>query len=143
MFKSKLILVSVLCGSPLFCDQGQAGEDSAQVQCEQGHIDTKGLAALIASEVPLVILDARSGHWDDGKRIAQAQALSYETTAEQARALIPSKDSLVVVYCTGVHCPASGWLAKRLAELGYSNVLKYEEGIEEWLRAGFSVRETR
>ncbi len=108
-----------------------------------GRVDTKGLATLIASEVPLVILDARSFKWDDGLRIASAQALFYTATAEQAAAAIPSLDSLVVVYCTNSHCPASMYLAARLSELGYSNILEYEEGIEEWIHSGYPVRETR
>lgn len=110
---------------------------------EHGQIDTNGLATLISSGVPLVILDARSSKWDDGKRIASAKALSYEATREQAAAVIPTKQSLVVVYCSNVQCSASSNLAKHLSELGYTNILKYEEGIQEWVNSGHPVREAR
>jgi rhodanese-related sulfurtransferase len=109
---------------------------------EQGHIDTNALAVLIASGVPLVILDARSAKWDDGKRIATAKTLTADASEEQAMELIPSKESLVVVYCSNVHCSASSHLAKRLSDLGYINILKYEAGIQEWINSGHSVRET-
>lgn len=144
MFKFALICVSGL----LFLGSNQIYGDAigsliAPSTIEYGHVDTKGLAALISSEVPLVILDARSYKWDDGKRIASAQGLFYTTTAEDAAAVIPSLDSLVVVYCTNSDCPASMYLAKRLSELGYSNILEYEAGIEEWINSGYPVRETR
>src|SRR3569832_1760144 len=91
-----------------------------------GRIDTKGLEMLISSGVALVILDKRSGQWDDGKRIATAQVLPDVVTAKQAAKFIPTKHSLVVEYCSNIHCPASSNLAKLLLELGYSNILKYE-----------------
>lgn len=108
----------------------------------QGHIDTNALAVLIASGVPLVILDARSAKWDDGKRIATAKTLTADATDEQAMQVIPSKQSLIVVYCSNVHCSASSHLAKRLSDLGYVHVLKYEAGIQEWVNSGNPVRET-
>ncbi len=107
---------------------------------ELGHIDTNGLATLIASGVPFVILDARGGKWDDGKRIAHAKTLLYTATEEEAQKAIPSKQALVVVYCTNIQCPASKALADRLTELGYSNILKYEEGIQEWINFGHPVQ---
>src|SRR5579871_4796677 len=79
-----------------------------------GKIDTYALANLIASGVPLVILDARGGKYDDGKRIAHAKFLSYEATEKEAAQVIPSKNALVVVYCSNLQCPASSNLGKRL-----------------------------
>ncbi len=108
-----------------------------------GHIDTNGLVVLISSGIPVVILDARSGQWDDGKRIAKAKNLSYEATKEEAAKIIPGKDSLIVVYCSNAECPASTHLAKRLTDLGYSNILKYSEGIQQWISSGYPVRESR
>lgn len=107
-----------------------------------GHIDTKGLANLISSKVPIIILDARSKPWDDGKRIPSAKLLSSEATEKEAAKAIPKKNSLIVVYCSNPQCPASTYLAKRLIELGYSNILKYDEGIEGWINTGHPVNET-
>jgi rhodanese-related sulfurtransferase len=107
---------------------------------EYGHIDTRGLATLISSKVPLVILDARQGKWDDGKRIAHAQTLPDGATGEQIKSLVPVKDALIVVYCSNSQCPASNYLAGQLSELGYTNILKYKEGIQEWINLGLQVR---
>jgi rhodanese-related sulfurtransferase len=118
------------------CDSKCAVSSPTIQHADYGHVDTKGLAMMISSGIPLVILDARSGKWDDGKRIGPAKALSYEATAEQAASVIPTKQSLIVVYCSNLQCPASGYLAKRLSELGYTNIMKYNEGIQEWINSG-------
>jgi rhodanese-related sulfurtransferase len=108
-----------------------------------GHIDTEALDVLIRSKTPLVILDARMAQWDDGKRIPGARLLTAEATAKQAAKFIPSKRSLVVVYCSNPHCPASGYLADQLSEFGYTNLLKYEEGIEGWVKSKKPVKKAR
>ena len=115
------------------------------VKCSKGygHIDTNGLETLIAAEVPVVILDARGGKWDDKKRIAHATSLTYEATAEEAESAIPCKKSLIVVYCSNTQCPASHALAKRLTELGYAHILEYAEGIQEWMNCGYPVKEAK
>jgi len=103
-------------------------------------VSTKGLAALLRARLPIVLLDARSGKFDDGRRIPGAKSLSALATAKQAAALIKSKDTLVVTYCANLKCPASSYLAKRLATLGYTNVIEYPNGIQGWAAAGRPVK---
>lgn len=105
-----------------------------------GHIDTNALAHLIDSKVPVIILDARTGQYDDGKRIATAQTLNGESSSEQVSKVIPSKKSLIVVYCSNTQCPASMMLATHLSELGYSHILKYDQGIQGWIESGYPIR---
>ena len=102
------------------------------------HIDTEGVQAAVA-EGKAVILDARAGKWDDGKRIPGAKQLAPSEAAEKAAILIPAKDSRVIVYCTNLHCPASKYLAMELIKLGYTNIEKYPDGIEGWENAGKPV----
>ena len=101
-----------------------------------GVIDTATLKILLGSKTALVLLDARSAQWDDGRRIAGAASLTNEATPEEVSALIPRKDALILVYCSHSQCGASHRLAKHLAELGYVHVLKYAAGIEEWAKQG-------
>ncbi|MGC1878003.1 MAG: rhodanese-like domain-containing protein [Rhabdochlamydiaceae bacterium] len=128
------------CGTQKCC--GSSKSASLPVK-GYGKIDTNGLMNLISSGVPLTILDARGGKYDDGKRIGSARTLSYEATKEQVVQAIPTQHSLIVVYCSNLQCPASSHLAKRLSEFGYSNILKYGEGIQEWIDAGHPIREER
>jgi rhodanese-related sulfurtransferase len=65
--------------------------------------------------------------------------LPYNASEKDVQAAIPSKDSLVIVYCSSLACPASKSLADRLVAEGYTNVYKYPEGLQEWMRKGFPV----
>jgi len=103
-------------------------------------INTAGLKALVDARVPLVILDARHGKYDDGKRIPGAKALKCEgcvSSAEFLGGVTRSKNDLIVTYCNGGRCPLSAMLAQKIRKAGYSNVIVFKEGISDWSKAGF------
>lgn len=106
-------------------------------------LNTPALAALVAAKVPLTILDARSGKFDDGKRIAGAKSLNAEVSNEDIAKALPDKSALVVTYCAGLKCSASNKLATKLRELGYANVVEYPQGIAGWVEAGRPVDEPK
>ncbi len=99
-------------------------------------ISTALLKMLLASKTNLILIDARSSKWDDGRRIPGAISLTSEASAEEFASTLPQKDALIAVYCTHAQCGASSRLAQRLADLGYMNVLKYAEGIDVWAQQG-------
>ncbi len=102
-------------------------------------ISTNSLKTLIDASIPVYIFDARSGKWDDGRRIPGAQQMPHNISAKKVKKHIPSKHSLVVVYCTSPQCPASTKLYHTLKKYGYKNVLEYPGGIEGWTAAGLPV----
>lgn len=55
-------------------------------------------------------------------------------TDELAPRLLPDQAVPLVVYCANVPCRNSELVGARLVELGYRNVRKYREGIEDWVR---------
>lgn len=55
---------------------------------------------------------------------------------ELAPTLLPDKDALVIVYCSDPTCPHSGIVARRLLELGYTDVLTFPGGKQAWAAAG-------
>jgi len=114
------------------------GEQPEEVAI-RGELDTGALAVLLRSGVAVHVFDARTGKYDDGRRIPGAGSLSALSTAEQVAAAIPDKGALVVTYCSNVKCPASGSLAEHLRKLGYRNVLEYSKGIEGWTQAGYLI----
>ena len=116
--------------------QAKAAEASATLTVE-------ALDAIINSGTTVVVLDARSGKWDDGRRIPGAKSLNHKATAEQAAKLIPSKDQLVVTYCSNTKCQASAKLAGKLHELGYKNVVELPVGIAGWTEAGKTVEKAK
>ena len=55
-----------------------------------------------------------------------------------AASLLPDRDELVVVYCSGT-CTNSESTARRLVALGYRDVRVYLGGKEDWIEAGLPV----
>lgn len=47
-----------------------------------------------------------------------------------------SKDTPVVVYCSGEGCPQSEAAGEKLASLGFTNVRVFEGGLDAWKAAG-------
>ena len=108
---------------------------------KESTITSDALVALLASGAPVVLLDARAGKYDDGKRIPGAKSLNDASTPEQVAAVVKDKNALIVTYCAGIKCPASVHLAEHLRKLGYTNVREYREGIEGWLALGKAVEQ--
>jgi rhodanese-related sulfurtransferase len=52
---------------------------------------------------------------------------------------VPDKSRPVVVYCANKECPASPKAAQKMETLGYTEVYDYEEGKEDWQKAGLPV----
>lgn len=102
-------------------------------------ISTGSLKTLVSARYPMVLLDARSGKWDDGRRIPGAKSLTAAASENQIAAAVPAKDTLVITYCSSVKCPASNKLATKLRSLSYANVLEYSAGIAGWTTAGNDV----
>jgi rhodanese-related sulfurtransferase len=49
------------------------------------------------------------------------------------------KSKKVVVYCGSIACDASLKAAHQLEQAGFTNVYRYEEGVEGWSRTGHQV----
>lgn len=139
MKKIMQILMATICliaCSPIYA---AASEVTASTQSEEavktatyGHIDTRGLKALVDANTPLILLDARGNKWNDGTKIPGARMASYEFSAEELAQIIPNPNNLIVVYCFSSRCPLSRYLTEKLVSLGYRNVLEYPGGLEEW-----------
>jgi rhodanese-related sulfurtransferase len=127
------------CGADGKCTLVEGVKVVTENKTGHGTISTQGLKALIQSKVPLIILDAREASYDNGQRIPGAKSMTEQATPEEIRTIIPSKDALVITYCSNPECPASPALADRLTDLGYTNVLEYPEGLAGWLDAGYET----
>lgn len=110
---------------------------------EHAAITVEALDALLRSGSPVVVVDARSGKYDDGRRIPGAKSLTDTSSAEEVAKVVPAKDQLVVTYCASTECPASARLAKHLKALGYANVVELPTGIKGWTEAGKPVDQAK
>ena len=90
-------------------------------------------AAIDAGTVTIV--DALGGDYYAKQHLPGAVALAPGDVDALAPTVLPDKNAAIVTYCTGPSCPNSGQVATRLTALGYANVRKYAEGIEDWTSA--------
>jgi Rhodanese-related sulfurtransferase len=61
-------------------------------------------------------------------------------TDELAPAVLPHRAAPIVVYCANTPCRNSELVGARLVSLGYTDVRKYREGIEDWVAHGLPTR---
>lgn len=88
----------------------------------------------------LVLLEALPARYFHQGHLPSALNAPLELSDEELEKLIPHKASEIVTYCTGLTCPNSILLAKRLEKLGYQNVSAFEEGKEGWVRLGLHLK---
>src|SRR5215470_18184867 len=83
----------------------------------------------------VIVVDALGGEYYTKQHLPGAVPLVEDDVASQAGELLPDKAAPIVTYCSNPACPNSGRVAARLTALGYTNVRKYAEGIEDWTAA--------
>lgn len=101
-----------------------------------GQIKTEELSKWINGGEKVTILDTRSAHFDDKKRLPGALSIPYNTPEGGIKQTLPYLDAKVVVYCGHAKCPASQYMAERLVRLGYKQVYRYPDGIKTWCSEG-------
>ena len=102
-------------------------------------ITRQEITELLEAGTPLQLVDTlRPLHFDQA-HLPGAVLIEMETVAEQAPALLPDRDALVITYCSNVACQNSRVVAEKLAKLGYTNVRRYEAGKQDWIVAGLPV----
>jgi rhodanese-related sulfurtransferase len=89
-----------------------------------------------------VLVDALGpGHYESS-HLPGAINLPYEYV-DEAEKVLPNKDAEIIVYCMNTECSASSDEARELTEMGYSRVLHYAEGKQDWVRAGLPIEGKR
>ncbi|HCU50472.1 MAG TPA: sulfurtransferase [Micromonosporaceae bacterium] len=94
-------------------------------------------AAIQAGHVTVV--DALGGDYYAQQHLPGALPLVEADVDRLAPSLLPDKGAAIVTYCSSPSCPNSQQVANRLVALGYTNVRKYREGIQDWVEAGLPV----
>jgi rhodanese-related sulfurtransferase len=67
-------------------------------------------------------------------------SIHFATMKEAIQSL--NKDDEIVVYCSDENCIASTALGQLLERNGYSHVLHYAGGLQDWEQAGFPLEGT-
>ncbi|WP_354637342.1 rhodanese-like domain-containing protein [Kitasatospora camelliae] len=84
----------------------------------------------------VTVVDTLGGEYYAQQHLPGALALVLADVDAQAPTVLPDRDAAIVTYCSNPACPNSGQVADRLTKLGYTNVRKYREGIQDWVEAG-------
>lgn len=102
------------------------------------------LQSFMKEKDDLVVLDARGGWSFNGVVIEGAGNLPAKSvSAESLAEAIPSKDTPVVFYCSGVNCAAGEIAARKAIGHGYTDVYDFKGGIAEWAEAGLPTNKLK
>lgn len=78
----------------------------------------------------------------DKEHLPGALNIPHDQVDELAPSVLPDKHAAVIVYCANGPCANSGIAARRLEELGYTDVADYHLGKEDWFAAGLPLEST-
>ncbi len=98
------------------------------------------LEQLVAART-VTLVDALPSSYFAKAHLPGAVNLVESDVAALAPSLLPDKDTAIVTYCSNEACGNSQAVANRLLKLGYTNVRKYREGIQDWVQAGNAVEQ--
>lgn len=87
----------------------------------------------------VTVVDALGGDYYAQQHLPGAIALVESDVATLVAGLLPDRAAAIVTYCSNPACPNSGQVADKLSALGYTNVRKFREGIQDWVGAGLPV----
>ncbi|MBA3451401.1 MAG: rhodanese-like domain-containing protein [Chloroflexia bacterium] len=125
----------------VFAGETRDAEDSNVAAVPK--ITREELKATLDRGDALVIVEALPEMYYRKTHLPGAINISVEHVDRLAPRLLPDTRAQIVVYCANLPCPSSEMAARRLIELGYTNVREYAEGKQDWLEAGYSTERGR
>jgi rhodanese-related sulfurtransferase len=106
-------------------------------------VTTAELKRMMDEKVDFVLADTLSPIEFAEDRIVGAVNVP-PTALKAGRAKLPAdRAKKIVFYCKGAKCTKSAKTAALAVKLGYTNVAIYNEGIPEWVKAGYEVESQR
>jgi rhodanese-related sulfurtransferase len=114
---------------------------------EMGHADMEINNPLRVHQMiknkAVVLLDARPKDFYDMGHLPGALSFPLETFDEGLDRLLTlvKKESVVLVYCSGVECTDSHAVADQLVALNYKRVHVYAGGFREWQEMGYETEQ--
>lgn len=94
------------------------------------------LQSKLAANPGLKLLEALPEKCYVDGHLPGAQHMPHDLVAELAPRFASDMDAEIVVYCASKSCQNSHIAARRLAQMGYTNVAVYAEGKQDWIGAG-------
>lgn len=101
-------------------------------------ISASDLKDALESDHPPVVINTLSREAHAAKHIPGSINVPTDDI-EQVETLVPNTDAPIVVYCANADCDASTAAARRLEEMGYTNVSDFEDGYAGWRQADYPL----
>lgn len=103
-------------------------------------LSTEQLKAMIDTNAKsFLLIDARTKEEYQEAHIPGAISIPENKFADSTALLPGDKKAQLVFYCNGVKCGKSKKAAKKTADLGYTNILVYDEGFPVWEEKGLKI----
>lgn len=99
-------------------------------------IGASELASRLADGTVDQFWNALTDAYFTGEMIPGSRRVPVDQVAREVLKTGLAKDTSIVVYCSGPACPNSRVAAEKLSTLGYTNVVLFEGGLEEWKAEG-------
>lgn len=93
----------------------------------------------LSNREPVTLLEALPARYYRDGHLPGALHMPHDQVDALAARLLPDKSAEIVVYCASNTCQNSTVAARRLAQLGYTNVAVYPGGKAEWQDAGLPL----
>ena len=85
------------------------------------------------------LLDARRPEDYAQGHLPGAVSLISDDVLERAPSVFPDRGAEIITYCGMLSCRRSTRAAERLESLGYTDVVEFPGGVEEWVAAGYEL----
>ena len=100
-------------------------------------ISAEELKKKIDAKEEFVLVDVLSKESFEGKHVPTSINIPVDEIENKSSSELADKNQEIVVYCASTDCHASPNAAKKVEELGYTNVVDFEAGIAGWQDAGY------
>jgi rhodanese-related sulfurtransferase len=84
----------------------------------------------------VTVVEATPSRFYEEQHLPGAINIDHLDIAAEAPARLPDRSAPVVTYCDHLRCQNPSSAARRLEALGYTSVLEYAEGKDDWVAAG-------
>src|SRR5690349_9577969 len=112
------------------------------IRSDMTHTITRQELESLVDGRAVTLVDALPASYYDQQHLPGALNLVETDVDLRAAELLPEKDAAIVTYCSNAACGNSQAVASRLERLGYTNVRKYREGIQDWVESGNATEST-
>lgn len=105
-------------------------------------ITTVELKAMMDKKEEFTFLDCRRKESFDREHLPGAINLRWNEIMDRAKDMLPPKSARVITYCSDFTCDASILCYKNLKKLGFTKLLEYSGGLEDWKAHGYETSKT-